>query len=173
MSPTTDTSPIDLDRQGVAVLSEKLGPVESIRFLPLCSTKAPATPPPPAKPSRMKKRWKTLAPKSAPLRPTRRNHNGLPTHLLPTAPPASILITQHFFNLLPLHISVSVFSISAFTPRTPAGSLNDDSFASARPISRRGRQHLIRSACLHTGLPTTRTVPSFLEPFRTVFSSLR
>jgi len=35
MSTTTYTSPIDLYRQGVAVLMDKLGPVDSIRFLRL------------------------------------------------------------------------------------------------------------------------------------------
>ncbi len=32
---TTYTSPIDLYRQGVAILTDKLGPVDSIRFLRL------------------------------------------------------------------------------------------------------------------------------------------
>lgn len=35
MSTTNYTSPIDLYRQGVAVLTDKLGPVDSIRFLRL------------------------------------------------------------------------------------------------------------------------------------------
>jgi len=35
MSTTTHTSPIDLYRQGVAVLNDHLGPVDSIRFLRL------------------------------------------------------------------------------------------------------------------------------------------
>ena len=35
MNTTTYTSPIDLYRQGVAVLTDKLGPVDSVRFLRL------------------------------------------------------------------------------------------------------------------------------------------
>lgn len=35
MSTTTYTSPIDLYRQGVAVLTNHLGPVDSVRFLRL------------------------------------------------------------------------------------------------------------------------------------------
>lgn len=35
MNPTTYTSPIDLYRQGVAILTDQLGPVDSIRFLRL------------------------------------------------------------------------------------------------------------------------------------------
>ncbi len=35
MSTPTYTSPIDLYRQGVAILTDKLGPVDSIRFLRL------------------------------------------------------------------------------------------------------------------------------------------
>ena len=35
MNTTTYISPIDLYRQGVAVLTDKLGPVDSIRFLRL------------------------------------------------------------------------------------------------------------------------------------------
>lgn len=35
MNTTTYTSPIDLYRQGVAILTDQLGPVDSIRFLRL------------------------------------------------------------------------------------------------------------------------------------------
>jgi hypothetical protein len=35
MHTTTYTSPIDLYRQGVAILTDQLGPVDSIRFLRL------------------------------------------------------------------------------------------------------------------------------------------
>lgn len=35
MNTTSYTRPIDLYRQGVAVLTEKLGPVDSVRFLRL------------------------------------------------------------------------------------------------------------------------------------------
>ena len=35
MSTTTYASPIDLYRQGVAILTDQLGPVDSIRFLRL------------------------------------------------------------------------------------------------------------------------------------------
>ena len=34
-TPTTHTSPIDLYRHGVAVLTDHLGPVDSVRFLRL------------------------------------------------------------------------------------------------------------------------------------------
>lgn len=34
-TPTTRTSPIDLYRHGVAVLTDHLGPVDSVRFLRL------------------------------------------------------------------------------------------------------------------------------------------
>ncbi len=35
MTPTTYSSPLDLYRRGVAILSQQLGPVDSVRFLHL------------------------------------------------------------------------------------------------------------------------------------------